>query len=148
MRKRGRYWPRFSSVALVVMAFLPACSKPAHRLRVGETLAAGEFHLAVQSVRVLDRRHQGVPVDVEIRLSCDGGNRFQRMDLADALSRKNPAYFTASGGWRERLFFSTSGEQGNILLAHAYPPVGSRGYVLTLINPDGRRERIEVDLGR
>ena len=149
MRKRGRYWRRFSSaIALVAVAFLSACSKAPRRLRIGETFAMGEFRLAVQSVTVLDRRHQGVPVDVEIRLTCYGGNRFQRMDLANALSRKSPAYFTTNGGWRERLFFSTSGEQGTILLAHVYPPVGSRGYVLTLVNTYGQREHIEVDLGR
>ncbi len=115
---------------------------------MGETFRMGEFRLRVQSVQVEDRRHQGVPLDVEIRLSCDGGNRFDRMDFADALSRKGRVYLRAEGGWRKRLSLSASGDDARALVAHAYPPPGSRGYVLTLGNPYGSPRQFQVDLGR
>ncbi len=150
MRKRGRSWRRFSSEGALAVAgaTLLACSQAVCHARMGERFTVGEFRLSVQSVTAEDRRHQGVPLDVEIRLSCDGGNRFDRMDLAGVLSRKGRVYLRAKGGWRERLYLSTSGEDARAMVAHAYPPTGSQGYVLSLSNPYGQPEQIEVDLGR
>ncbi len=149
MRERSKSWPKFVRVAAlgIAAAAVLACSHVV-RTRMGETFTMGDFHLRVESATAEDRRYQGVPLDVEIRLSCDGGNRFDRMDLAEALSKKGRVYFRTEGGWRERLYLLSRGDDARALVAHAYPPQGSKGYVLTLRNPFGKPDQIEVDLGR
>jgi hypothetical protein len=150
MRRRDKSCQKFSSkVALALaMVSLLGCSQATYHAHMRETFTVGEFHLYVESVTAEDRRHQGVPLDVEIRLSCDGGNRFDRMDLAEALNKKGRVYFRANGGYRERLYLFTAGEDARELVTHAYPPPGSQGYVLRLGNPYGQHEQIEADLGR
>ena len=151
MRRRDRSWRRSVSEAAtlaVAAVALLGCTQTM-RVQMGETFSVGQFRLRVQSVTAEQRRnYKGVRLDVEIRLSCDGGTRFDRMDFAEALTRKGRVYFRAEGGWRERLYLSASGEDARALVTHAYPAAHSRGYVLSLDNPYGRPEQIEVDLGR
>ncbi len=149
MKPPGRSWPRFSDAILLAAAlFAASCGHSTRQVRVGETFTVGNFALRVQSINVADRRHQGVELDVEIRLSCDGGNRFDRIDFADSISRSGRVYLRAQSGWRERLYLSTWGESAAELVAHAYPPADARGLVLSIRNPSGEPGEFEVDLGR
>ena len=130
-----------------VLAGVWSCAKP-ERARMGETIEMGRFRVRVESIEVEDRRHQGVPVEVRVRLRCDGGNRFERMDFADLLSRKGKVYLRAEDGWSERLYFTSTGEDARSMVMAAYPKQDRRGYVLSIGNPYGQPARVEVELRR
>lgn len=149
MPRREQSLRRFGRTAALAAALAGAwsCTRPA-QARIGQTIEMGPFRVRVESVEVVDRRHQSVPVEVRVRLTCDGGNRFERMDFADLLSRKGKAYLRAADGWNERLHFMSSGDDARSMTLTGYPKEDRRGYVLSLGNPYGKPSRVEVDLGR
>jgi hypothetical protein len=150
MKWRDRSWRKFSNGVIIAAAagFLLGCSEPAQLVPMRKTFAVGQFRLQVVSVNVEDRRHNGLQLDVEIRLSYEGRNRFDRLDFADALNKEGRPYLRARGGWRERIYLATRRDDTSELVGHGYPPFSSQGYVMGLRNPYGKRELIEVDLGR
>lgn len=149
MTRHERFWRRSGKAAALAAALagLWSCAQPA-RVRMRETLEMGKFRVRVESVTVEDRRHQGVPVEVRVRLNCDGGNRFERMDFAETMNRKGKAWLMSEEGWRERVSFLTSGEDARALVLQAYPPRDMRNYVLRIDNPYGKPKRLEVELVR
>lgn len=108
----------------------------------------GKFVLRADSVEAYGRAPQGVPWEVKVLFSLEGGNRFERYDFAEAVSRKGRVYFTTSAGWRDRYWLSGAGDEHRTLHLFAYPPLESRGYTLEIGNPYGEPRRFIVDLGR
>lgn len=148
MTRQGRFWLRFAEGAVLAaaLAAIVSCGET-RRARTGETIEMGQFRLRVASIEVEDRRHQGVAVEVRVRLTVDGGNRFERMDFSDRLNAAR-MYLETGDGWRQRVYAIMSGEDARGILLSAYPGTDRRGYVLSLGNPGGRPSRVEVDLGR
>jgi hypothetical protein len=148
MTKHEPYWRRFAERAALAaaLAAVGACGET-RRARVGETIEMGTFRVRVESIEVEDRRHQGVAVEVRVRLSVDGGNRFERMDFADRLNRER-IYLRAEDGWRERLYGNSAGADARGIELAAYPGKDRSGYRLSIGNPHGGPSRVEVELGR
>lgn len=144
MTRRARFWLRFAETAGLLLVL--SCGPP-RQARVGETVEMGPFRVRVESVEVEDRRHQGVELEMRVRLSVDGGNRFERMDFADRMNRAR-AYLEAADGWRQKVWVLTSGEDARSIALAGYPGKDRRGYRLSLGNPYGKPSRVEVELGR
>ncbi|GEM_PF-4572378 len=149
MKKHGKFWPKSASrwTLALALAGLCACSRT-QRVKAGQEFQMGQFKARVEGVSVYTRAHQGVPLEVEILLRCDGGNRFDRMDFGEAVSRKGKLTFKTSGGWSDRVWLLRRGDDARQFAIQANPPLGSKGYVLTIGNPYGKPDKYEVDLGR
>jgi hypothetical protein len=142
---------RAALAALLALTALSWGCSQEKSARLGEQLRMGPFTLRVTSVDAYTRGHQGVPFEVEVRVTCDGGNRFERMDFADTLSKKEKIYFSTSGGWRDRAWMLARGDDNRDFVLHANPPLDSKGFVLDIGNPYAKWDepgRILVDLGR
>jgi hypothetical protein len=138
------------SAALAASVLLSGCSHEA-RARVGQDLPFGPYVLRVTSVEAYTRAHQGVPFEVEMRVRCEGGNRFEPMDFAEKLSRTERIHFSTAQGWRERGWLLARGDDFHDFVIHASPLVQSTGMMLEIGNPYAKvREpnSILVDLGR
>ena len=150
-RSCGELTPRVSlSAALAAVVLLSGCSHQA-RARVGQDLQLGPYVLRVTSVEAYTRAHQGVPFEVEMRVRCDGGNRFERMDFAEKLSRTGRIRFSTAQGWRERGWLLARGDDFHDFVIHANPPLQSKGMMLEIGNPYAKAREpdlILVDLGR
>ena len=108
----------------------------------------GQFVLRADSVEVYSREHQGLPLEVTIHFTVGGGNRFDRLDFAETVSRDGRIHITSSTGWRDRCWLLGEGEDQRNARVQANPPRGSRGYTLEIGNPYGEPKRFVLDLGR
>lgn len=107
----------------------------------------GAFTLRATSVDVYSRAHQGVPLEVEVLFRLAGGNRFDRADFAETLSRRG-LRFRSREGWQDRVWLLGRDDTFQTLVLHANPPAGSHGYTLEIGNPYGEPRLYLLDLGR
>jgi len=129
---------------------LAGCSQdvPTH---MGEDMRTGPYTLRVVSVDGYSRAHQGVPYEVTIRVECDGGNRFERMDFTEALSRRRRILFTTAQGYREHGWMLAKGDDFHEFTIYVYPAAESSGMKLAFqMSAPGAftRRRFVVDLAR
>jgi hypothetical protein len=158
MRKRNRYSRDcierivLLGAAVLVLAALSSCTeKKEARVGMREDFRMGPFTLRAVSVEAYTRTHQGVPFEVEVRLRCTGGNRFDRLDFGDTVTFKSRAYFRTSAGWRDRVAVLSRGDRAEDFAVYGNPPPGSSGFVLEIGNPyakAGDPDRFLIDLGR
>jgi hypothetical protein len=142
---------RVALAAGIVAVLLSGCGSQELRVRKGEDIRMGPYTLRVTSADSYSRAHQGVPWEVEIKIECKGGNRFERIDFTEALSRRGKVHFSNGEGWRERSWLLARGDDRSDFVIHANPPTDSTGMVLEISNPyggGGNPDRILVDLGR
>ena len=145
---RGCVEAQSLAALLAVMAIgAGACAKP-QPVQVGQVMRMGQFVLRADSVRVYSRAHQGVPLEVKVEFTLGGGNRFDRVEFTEAVSRDGRVYLTASNGWRQRCWLSGLGEDQRRAEVVGTPPKGSSGYSLEIGNPYGEPKRFVLDLGK
>ena len=134
--------------ALVLLTLATgACTKP-ERVQMGQIMRMGQFVLRADSVQVYSRDSRYKPLEVRVVLTLGGGNRFDRVGLAEAVTYKSRVYFTTSAGWRDRTAFGWIGEDVRTIHVSGYPPRGSSGYSLDIGNPYGEPKRFILDLGK
>ncbi len=139
---------RALSAALIIAALgAAACAKPEH-VQMGQVMRMGQFVLRADSARVYSREHQGVPLEVEVLFTVGGGNRFDRADFTEFVSRKGLVYLATSAGWRDRCWLASAGEDRREARLTGNPPRGSSGYTLEIGNPYGEPTRFILDLGK
>ena len=141
---------RVSLWACLIAILFAGCTRE-RRIRIGQDIRMDPFTLRVTSVEGYSRAHQGIPWEVEIRLDCSGGNRFERMDFAEALSRKGGVRFATAEGWHDRAWLLRRGDDMREFFIHVNPPEKSSGMTLALRDPRqsaAGRDRILVDLGK
>ena len=134
--------------ALVFLALAAAACASPERVQIGQVMRMGQFVLRADSVEVYSREHQGVPLEVMVHFTVGGGNRFDRLDFAETVSRRGRIYITSSAGWRDRCWLLGEGEDRRNARLQANPPRGSRGYTLEIDNPYGEPKRFILDLGK
>ena len=126
MLRRG-VWRRSCAEALLIWALvLPGCGRVTEA-RLQQDMRMGQFTLRASAVNVYSRSHQGVPLEVEVLFVLEGGNRFERQDFTETVSRNGRVIFTTAQGWRDRCWFMGEGEDKRILRMTANPPLGSDG---------------------
>jgi hypothetical protein len=124
-----------------------ACATP-ERVEIGQVMRMGQFVLRADSVEVYSRQHQGVPLEVQVHFTIGGGNRFDRLDFAETLSRKGGIFITASSGWRDRCWLLGEGDDQRNAYVQSSPPLGSSGFTMDIRNPYGEPKRFVLDLGK
>lgn len=132
---------------LALLVLLAGCSGPPQRVALQQDMQMGPFTLQATSIEAYSRSHQGVPWEVAVSFSLSGGNRFDRADFADRVSRRGPITFLTSDGWRDRTWLLTRSEDCTTLVMHANPPLGSHGYTVEIGNPYGEPSKFVLDLG-
>lgn len=115
---------------------------------MGQVMRMGQFVLRADSVAVYSRQHQGVPLEVKVVFTVGGGNRFERLEFAEAVARQGRVYLITSTGWRDRCWFAGAGEDQRSAELYGHPPKGSSGYTLEIGNPYGEPKRFILDLGK
>ena len=134
--------------ALVLTALVLAGCGSTERIAMRQDMRMGRFVLRATSVEVYAQSRQGEPLEVEVLFRLDGGNRFERADFAENVSRRGRVLIRTSAGWRDRCWLGGVGEDVRTLKLRASPPLGSSGYVLEIGNPYGRPSKYVLDLGR
>jgi hypothetical protein len=124
-----------------------ACAKP-EPVQMGQVMRMGQFVLRADSVDVYSRAHQGVPLEVKVFFTVGGGNRFDRLEFAETVSRKGRVFLVTSAGWRNRCWLSGIGEDQRRAYVVGNPPLDSRGYSLEIGNPYDEPKRFILDLGK
>jgi len=150
MSKPGASWRRSVDACLILAiaaVAAAACAKP-ERVQMGQVMRMGEFVLRADSVQVYSREHQGVPLEVKVLFTLGGGNRFDRLDFAEAVSRRGRVYLGTSAGWRDRCWFLGVGDDQRQMYMLGHPPRGSSGYTVDIGNPYGKPKRFILDLGK
>ena len=127
-------------------AWAGACAKP-ERIQMGQVMRMGQFVLRADDVEVSSRPYGDV-LDVKVTFTVGGGNRFDRLEFTETVSRKGRVYITAAGGWKTPSWLSSGPGDVRNAFVFAYPPRGSHGYTLEIGNPYGEPKRFIVDLGR
>lgn len=143
----GLSWRRCADACLLLALVTAGCERP-EPVQMGQVMRMGQFVLRADAVRVYSREHQGVPLEVEVFFTLGGGNRFERLDFAEAVSRRSGVYLTTSAGWRRRCWLFGVGDDQRKLRLTGTPPRDSRGYALDIGNPYGKPRRFVLDLGR
>lgn len=147
MAERGTTRRRCAEACLLLALAAWACAKP-ERVQMGQVMRMGQFVLRADSVQVYSREHQGVPLEVKVVFTLGGGNRFDRLDFAEAVARQGRVYLMTSAGWRDRCWFAGEGDDQRSAHVIGNPPRGSSGYSLEIGNPYGEPKRFILDLGR
>ena len=150
MSTRGGLWRGCAEAWLllaVVATATEACAKPA-RVQIGQVMTMGQYVLRADAVHVYSRAHQGVPLEVKVEFTLGGGNRFDRVEFTETVSREGRVYLTTSNGWRQRCWLSGVGEDQRQAEVVGNPPKGSSGYSLEIGNPYGKPKRFVLDLGK
>lgn len=147
MSRPGASWRRCADAWLILALMAGACAQP-ERVAIGQVMTMGQFVLRADGVRVYSRAHQGVPIEVKVEFTLGGGNRFDRLDFTESVSRKGRVYLTDSSGWRRRCWISGVGEDLRQAEVIGNPPEGSSGYMLEIGNPYGEPKRFILDLGK
>lgn len=142
-------WRRCAEAWLLALACVAAgaCEKP-ERVEIGQVMRMGQFVLRADSVEVYSRQHQGVPLEVQVHFTIGGGNRFDRLDFAETLSRKGGIHISASTGWRDRCWLLGEGDDQRNAYVQGNPPLGSSGFTLDIRNPYGEPRRFILNLGK
>jgi len=140
-----RRFPR--GFALLVLLVVAACADGGPKpVAMQQDMPMGPFTLRAVSAEAYSRAHQGVPWQVDVVFEVSGGNRFDRVDLANRVSRAGVVFRTAEG-WHERTWLLWRGEEVESFGLQANPPLGSRGYTVDIPNPYGKSEIYRLDLG-
>jgi hypothetical protein len=152
MSTPGASWRRCAEAWLLLAAVATAtaaCAKP-ERVQIGQVMRMGPFVLRADSARVYHLDRRGVPpeLEVEVTFTIGGGNRFDRNDFAEAVSRKGRVYLTTGSGWRDRCALVAVHDDKRTGEVHGRPPDGSSGYSLEIGNPYGEPKRFILDLGK
>jgi len=147
MKKPNASWRRCADLCLFLTLAAGACATPEH-VQIGQVMHMGQFVLRADSVEVYSREHQGVPLEVKVLFTLGGGNRFDRLEFADAVALKGRVYLITSTGWRDRCGFGGVGEDQRTMQVYGRPPRGSSGYRLEIGNPYGEPKRFILDLGK
>lgn len=135
------------ALALIGLLALAACMEPAQPVAMQQDMVMGPFTLRAVQARAYSRAHQGVPWEVEVVFTLEGGNRFEREDFIDTVSRRSKVYFTSDSGRAERTWLLPHSEDRRLVDLHAYPPLGSKGYAVEIGNPYGKPRAYRLDLG-
>lgn len=136
-----------SALAALMLLAIAGCSEPEH-VAMQQDMHLGKFTLRAVSVSEYSRAHQGVPWEVEVIFSLDGGNRFDRSDFTNDVSRHGGVYFRTSAGWRDRVWLLQRGDDIRFVVVQANPPPDSHGYTIEIGNPYGEPSEFLLDLGR
>lgn len=147
MSRRGVSRRRCAEALVLLTLATGACTKP-ERVQMGQVMRMGQFVLRADSVQVYSREHQGVPLEVKVVFTLGGGNRFDRVDFAEAVARRGRVYLITSAGWRDRCWFAGEGDDQRSAYVIGTPPRGSSGYSLDIGNPYGEPKRFILDLGK
>ena len=147
MSRPGASRRRCVEAWLILALAAGACAKP-ERVQMGQVMRMGQFVLRADSVEVYSRQHQGVPLEVKVFFTIGGGNRFDRLEFAETVSRKGRVYLVAASGWRDRCWLSGVEEDQRAAHVIGNPPRGSSGYSLEIGNPYGDPRRFILDLGK
>ena len=147
-------WPRrcpevLAAAALTLAGLLPlaACQPPPPTpVAVGDPMPMGPFVLRAVSVDSYSRAHQGVPWEVEVRFTVEGGNRFERDDFANAVTHKGLVIKDAAG-WRERGWLLWRNDERTLFAVQVHPPQEGHGYTARVANPYDKPAAYVVDLG-
>jgi len=131
----------------VVGTATAACAKP-ERVQIGQVMTLGQYVLRADAVRVYSRAHQGVPLEVKVEFTLGGGNRFDRLEFTEAVSREGRVYLTTSNGWRQRCWLLGVVEDQRQAEVVGTPPKGSSGFTLEIGNPYGEPKRFILELGK
>jgi len=135
--------------SLVLALLLAAsCAEPPRRVGLQQDMPMGPFTLRAEEVKAFSRAHQGVPWQVEVAFSLTGGNRFDRADFAERVSRSGKLKFRTSDGWRDRGWLLRRGDEAQVFYVQTNPPLGSHGYTLEIGNPYGHPSAYLLDLGQ
>ena len=153
MRRPAGKWKSFGRLPVFLFVLsallLAGCSREV-RVRVGDEIRMGAFTLRVTSVDSYSREHQGVPWEVVIEVECSGGNRFERLDFAETLSRRGRIHFSTAERFHERAWLIRKSDDAAEFDIHLNPPQASKGMTLEFSNPRpkfGEPDRFVVDLG-
>ncbi len=144
--KLWRNWAKGLGCLLLLLA-VAACTKPQPVVAMEQDMHLGRFTLRAVSVNAYSRAHQGVPWEVEVRFSLSGGNRFDRADFANEVSRAG-VYFRTAAGWHDRTWLLRRGDAVDTLVLQANPPPSSGGYSVEIRNPYGEPSGFLIDLGK
>jgi hypothetical protein len=140
--------PPCPSLVLALLLLVAGCAEPPKRVGVQQDMAMGPFILRAEEVRAYSRAHQGVPWQVEVAFTLSGGNRFDRSDFAERVSRGGKLRFQTSDGWRDRAWLLRRGDEAQVFYIQTTPPLGSHGYTLEIGNPYGHPSAYLLDLGQ
>jgi hypothetical protein len=124
-----------------------ACAKP-ERVQMGQVMRMGQFVLRADSVQTHSRDSRYRPLEVRVVFTLGGGNRFDRLGFAEAVTYKSRVYLNTSAGWRDRCAFGWIDEDLRTIHVSGYPPGGSSGFTLEIGNPYGEPRRFILDLGK
>lgn len=150
MRRRAM-WPRRSPKALILAGVLvgvlaqAACQAPATPAALGDAMPMGPFVLKAVSAEAYSRAHQGVPWEVEVMFTVDGGNRFERDDFANAVNHKGVVIEDASG-WSERGWLLWRNDERGLFAVQVTPPKEGHAYTLRIANPYGKPAAYQIEL--
>lgn len=134
-------------LALAGLLALAACAQPAQPVAMDQDMKMGPFTLRAVEARAYSRAHQGVPWEVEVVFTLDGGNRFEREDFLETVSRRSKVYLTTAGGKPERVWLLAHSEDRRSVYLQGNPPLGSKGYAVEIGNPYGKPAAYRLDLG-
>jgi hypothetical protein len=135
------------SAAAALLLLADGCAKPPQRVAMQEDMRMGSFTLRATDVSVYSRAHQGVPLEIAVMFRISGGNRFDRSDFAETISRRYRLTFRTANGWEDRSWLLARDQEYSTFAAQANPPLGSKGYTLEIGNPYGEPAAFLIDLG-
>lgn len=135
------------TLALAALAGLLACAGEVRPAAVQQDMAMGPFTLRAVSVEAYSRAHQGVPWEVQVMFTLTGGNRFDRAEFAETVSRRGISFQT-SDRWHDRGWLLARGDDRTVFALQVNPPLGSHGYTVQIPNPYGKPAAYLLDLGR
>lgn len=156
MSMPGVSWRRFvDALAALTLVALPAaaavcagaCAKP-ERVQMGQVMRMGQFVLRADSMAIEYVYYRDNPLEVHVYFTLGGGNRFDRAEFSEVVSRRGPVFITTSAGWRQRGWLSCGEQEWRTLHLVASAPRGSSGYALEIGNPYGEPRRFILDLGK
>lgn len=140
--------PAKAAVALASVLALAACQGPPPTpVALGDPMPMGPFTLRAVSIDSYSRAHQGVPWEIEVRFTLEGGNRFERDDFANAVTHKGLTIRDAAG-WSERGWLLWRNDERTLFAVQVNPPQEGHGYTARIANPYGKPAAYVVDLGR
>lgn len=140
-------WPRPFREPLILAALLAlaACQAPPTPVALGDPMPMGPFVLKAVSAEAYSRAHQGVPWEVQVMFTLEGGNRFERDDFANAVNHKGIVVRDAAG-WSERGWLLWRNQERDLFAVQANPPKEGHAYTLRIANPYGKPAAYQIEL--
>lgn len=114
---------------------------------MGEPMRMGPFLLRAATVEVMIDQPYGRPDELKVTFVLAGGNRFERMDFADRVTERG-VFVRTVAGWRQQCRLEGASEDQQTQTVVTYPPHGSTGFRVEIVNPYGEPASFMVDLGQ